>query len=170
MGVSNGWASLIHWGPMDPLGLMISWLLVLIGEPVVLPPIRTGEANLVDPMSVLPSRGVVPSVPCRLASAGVCKSCAALHNASVTISFKRIVWHACKFSSLPAASSVIVWSIGGIAAGMISGMSLLINNLCGEFLLVVSVSVTFLFFPSLVWLSTFGSLFGSLYVSSSSGF
>ena len=37
-----------------------------------------------------------------------------------------------------------------IADGMISGMSRLINNLCGEFPLIVSVSVNFLFFLSLV--------------------
>ena len=135
---------------MYPLGLIISWLLVLIGELVVLPPIQTGEANMLDPMAVFLSRGVVPSVPCQLTSAGVRKTCAELRATSVTISLERIVRCACKVSPLPSASSAIIWSIGRIATGMISGMSRLINNLCGEFLLVVSVSVTFIFFPSLV--------------------
>ena len=30
---------------MDPLGLIISWLSVLLGEPVVPPPILNGEAK-----------------------------------------------------------------------------------------------------------------------------
>ena len=148
--MSNGWASLIHLGPMDPLGLIIYWLPVMLGEPVILTPIRNREANLVDPMAVLPSRGVVLSVSCRLTSEGFRKTRAALRVASVTISFETIVWHTCKGSPLPAASSAIVWSIGGITTGIISGMSRLINNLHGEFPLVVSVSVTFLFFPSLM--------------------
>ena len=51
----------------------IYWLPVLLGETVVLPPIRTGEVNLMDPMAVLLSHGVVPSMPFRLTSAGVWK-------------------------------------------------------------------------------------------------
>ena len=135
---------------MDPLGLIIYCFPVLLGEPVVLTPTRTGEVNLVDPMSVLPSQGVVTSVPFRIMSAGVQKTCAALRAMSVTISFEIIVQRACKLFPLPAASFAIVWLIRGITTGMIYGMSQLINNLYGEFLLVVSVSVTFMFFPSLV--------------------
>ena len=135
---------------MDPLGLIISWLPFVIREPVVLPPIQTGEVNLVYPMSVFLSHGLVLSMPFRLTSVGVRKTCAALRAVSVTIYFKRIVWRACKVSPLPAASSAIVWSTSGIVTGMISGMSWLINNLRGDFLLVVSVSETFCFFTSLV--------------------
>ena len=86
------------------------------------------------------------------------------------ISFERIVRCACKVSPLSAASYAIVWSIGRIATGMISGMSRLINNLREEFLLVLSVSVTFLFFPSLVRVDNFGSLYGSISASSFSEF
>ena len=164
----NGWAYLLHWGPMDPLGLIIYWLPVLIWELVVLPSIKTGEANLVDPMSVLPSCEVVLYVRFRLRSAGVWKTRTSMCAVSVMISFERIVSQACKISPLLAASSTIVWPIEGIATGIIYGMSRLINNLCGEFLLVVSVSVTFLIFTSLVWVATFGSLFGSISVLSSS--
>ena len=32
MEVSNGWALLTYSGPMDPLGLPISWLPILVGE------------------------------------------------------------------------------------------------------------------------------------------
>ena len=133
MEVSNVWASLLHWGPMDPLELIIYWLPVLLVELVLLPPIRTDESKLLDPMAVFPSRGVVPSVPCRIMSAGFSKTRVSLRAVSVTISFNRIVRRAFKVSPLPAASSAIVWSIGGIETGTISGMSRLINNLCGDF-------------------------------------
>ena len=135
---------------MDPLGLIISWFPFLLGESVVLPPLRTREFNLVDPMVFLPSRVVVPSVPCRITFAGVQKTHAALREVSVTTSFEGAVRSACKVSTFPAASSATVWSIGGIVTFMISGMSRLINNFCGEFLLVVSGSVTFLLFLSLM--------------------
>ena len=170
MEVSYGWEYLLHWVPMDPLGLIISWPPVLLVEPVVLTSIITGEANVVDPMVVLPSRGVVMSMQCRITSAEVWKTLAALRAASVTIFFEKITRRACKVSQLPAASPDIIWSISGVVTGMISGMSRLINILRGEFMLVVSVSVTFLFFPSLVWVATFGSLFGLLSVSSFSEF
>ena len=57
----------------------------------------------------------------------------ALRVVSVKNSFRIIVRIACKVSPLSAASSVIIWSIDRIAVEMISGMSQLINNLCGEF-------------------------------------
>ena len=47
---------------MEPLGLIISILPVLIEKPVVMPQIQTGYVNLEDTMSVLPYRGVVLSV------------------------------------------------------------------------------------------------------------
>ena len=53
------------------------------------------------------------------------------------------------------------WLTGGMMNGMIAGISLFVNNLCGEFPLVVSVSV-FYFPSSLVWVATNLLLFGSL--------
>ena len=139
---------------MDPLGLIISLIPVLLGELFVLPLIQTGEANLVDHMAVLPSRGVVPSVTFQLTSAVVQRTRAALRvalrAAFMEISFEIILRCTCKASILSAASSTIVLSIVRIATGMISGMRQLINSLCVEFLLVVSASLNFLFFPSLV--------------------
>ena len=79
----------------------------LFGEMVVLPTIWTVKFNLVNPMAVLPSCGVVISVPCRLTSAGFCKTFAALGSASMTISFNRIVRRKCKISPLPAATYAI---------------------------------------------------------------
>ena len=87
---------------------------------------------------------------CPASSLGVQKIRAPLRAASMTISFERTVWHASKFYLIPPASSVIVWSIGRVAPGVIFGMSRLRINLCEEFLLVVSGSVIFLSFLSLV--------------------
>ena len=89
---------------MDPLGLIISWLPVLIVEPVVLTPILTGAANMVDLLALFPSCGVVLSVPCQLTYAGVWKTGAVLHAASEKISLERIVQRACKVSPLITAS------------------------------------------------------------------
>ena len=83
-------------------------------------------------------------------SAGVRKTLAALLDAFVTISVNRVVRNACKVSPLAALPSATAWSIGGVKNDMISGMSRLINDLCGEFTSVVPVSVNFLFFLSLV--------------------
>ena len=66
--------------------------------------------------------------------------------ASVTITFKAIFWRACAVHLPAATPSAIGKSIGGMMIGRVW----LINNFCGVFLLVVSVSVTFLFAPSLV--------------------
>ena len=84
-----------------------------------------------EPYGIFPSCGVVLPMPCCLTYAGFRKTCAALRAASMTISSKRIVRHACKVSPLLVASSSIVWSIVSIATGVISGMSQLINNLRG---------------------------------------
>ena len=54
---------------MYPLGLIISWLPVLCGEPVAITTIQTGEADLVEPMAVFLSHGVVASISFRLTSA-----------------------------------------------------------------------------------------------------
>ena len=100
--------------------------------------------------TVFPSRGVVPSLPVLFTSLGVQKICAPLRATSVTISSEITVWRASKESLIPATSSMIVWSIGRIAPGTIFGMSRWRINLCEELPLVVSVSVIFLSFPSLV--------------------
>ena len=142
---------------MDPLGLIISWLPVLVGEPVLLLTIQTEEVNLMELLGVFPSHGVDLSVTCWLTSAGVRKSCAALYVVSVTISIRRIVRRTYKVSPLPVASSTIVCSIIGMTTGMISGMIWLIDNWCGEFLLVVSISVTLFYFiasvSSYLWIA-----------------
>ena len=135
---------------MEPLGLPISWLPILVGETKGPTPIRTGLVNLGGVLTVFPSRGIVLSVSLQFTTGGSLKTPAALRTASVTISFKRIVHTAWIVPPLIATPSVVFWLINRMMTGMISGMSRLINNLCGEFPLVVSVSVTFIFYPSLV--------------------
>ena len=133
-------------GLMGPLGLLISWLLVLVAETVVPPTIITGEVNLGGVLEVFLSCGIVPFVSFRFTAAGSWKTCAPMCAASVTITFEEIVWHACAVP-LPATPPS---EIGGIIGGMMTRMVRFINNFCGGFLLVVSVSVTFLLFTSLV--------------------
>ena len=106
-------------------------------------PIRTGIVNTGGVPTLFLSRGIVPSMSFQFTTIGSLKTRAALRAVSVTISFKRIVCWACKVPSLSATPSTVGGLISGMTTGMISGMSQLINNLCGEFLLVVSVSVNF---------------------------
>ena len=76
---------------------------------------------------------------------GYLKICAPLRAPSVTISLEPIIWCACKVPLLTANPSAI-HGASGMTTEMISGMIRLINNFCGEFPLVVSVSVNFPFF------------------------
>ena len=102
--------------------------------------------------------------PVRVLPVYCCRISENTRAASMTITFEAIVWRAYVVPVPAATSSVIDGRIGGMMIGRFQ----LINNVSGEFLLVVSVSVTILLFPSLGWVSTDGSLFGSLYASSSS--
>ena len=97
-------------------------------------------------MEVFLTRGMVQSLPVRLTSPGVWKTRVLLRVASVMITFKLGVWRTCVVPLQATTPSGIRWSIGVVMIRMVW----LINNFCGEFPLVVSVSVTFLFFPSLV--------------------
>ena len=125
---------------MDPLGLLTSWLPVLVGETVVPPPIRTGEVNLGDLLEVFPSHGIVPFVSFRFTATGSLKKRAPLRATSVTITFEEIVWRAC---TVPLTATT-PYTIGKLIGGMMTGMVHLIKK--GEFPLLVSVSVTFLYF------------------------
>ena len=75
---------------MYALVLIISWFPVLLGGLVLLPPIQTGEANMVYPMALLLSRRVpghaMPDYVRRIP-----ETCAVLRAVSVTISFDRII-------------------------------------------------------------------------------
>ena len=142
----NGWGFLTSTVPMGPLGLLIYWLTVLVVDMEGPPPTRTGEGNLGGILGFFPSRGIVPFVSFRFTIVGSWKTCAPLCAASMTTSFKAIVWRACKVPLLVATP----YANGGSIGGMIPGMVRLINNYCGGFPLVVSVSMTFPFFPSLV--------------------
>ena len=91
-----------------------------------------------------------------------------LHATSLTISFELIVRQALQSHSTCRNPIISQRIIRRMMTGMIYGMSQLINNLCGECPLVVSISVTFPLFPSLVWAAKNSSLFGYLSASPSS--
>ena len=86
--VLNIWVFLTSTEPVDPFGLTISWLPVLVGETVVPPPIITGEFILGDLVEGLQPCGVVPSLPILLTSPGARKMRALLRASSVMITFK----------------------------------------------------------------------------------
>ena len=146
MKVLTIWEFLTSTEPVGPFGPTISWLPILVGETEIPPQIRTGEFCLGEIMEVFPSLGVVTSITVRIKSLGVREMHAPLRATSVTITFEVGVWPTCVVP-LPTATPS---ETSGLIGGMMTGMVRLINNFCADFLLVVSVSVTFLFFPSLV--------------------
>ena len=112
--------------------------------------------------TVFLSTGIVPPVSFQFTTGGSLRTPAALQVAPVTISLWRTARTACNTLPLVATPSMVVWLTSGMTPWIIAGIYLFINNLCGEFNLVVSASVIFPLFPSLVWVATNGSLFGSL--------
>ena len=122
---------------MDTLGLPIYWLPILVGDTEGPAPIRNGVVNLGGIPTVFLSRGIVLSVSFQFTTGESLKTCTALRAASVTISSERIVRTACKVPPLAATPYAVIWLIGGMTTGMISGMSQLINNFFGEFPLVL---------------------------------
>ena len=112
--------------------------------------------------TVFLSRGIFPLAYFQFTTRGSLRTPAALRVATVTISLCRTAHTACKVHSFVATPSVVAWLTGGMTPWMVAGIYLFVNNVCGEFPLVVSVSVIFLSFRSLVWVATNGSLFGSL--------
>ena len=87
--------------------------------------------------------GIFPCTSFQFSIGGSLKKCAVLHVLSMTNYFERIICTAYKVPPLAATPSTVVWLTNGMTTWRTSGMSRLINNLCGKFPLVVSVSVTF---------------------------
>ena len=128
----------------------ILWLPVPIGGTEGPVPVQTWLVALGVIPAVFLSRGISPLASFQFTNGGSLRTPAVLHVAPVTISLWRTTRTACKTLQLVATPSTVVWLNGGVTPCMISGISLFINNLCGKFALVVSVSVVFPFFPSLV--------------------
>ena len=128
MEVLSFWALLIHWWPAGTIGLKIYCAPVCIGESEVILKIWIGGFNLAVSTAVVTSRGMEPPLPVWLTSIGFRKMRTSLHAASTTISFESTVWCASKVYRIPGKYSVISWSIGKIAPGMIFGMNQLLNN------------------------------------------
>ena len=128
---------------MDRLGPSIFWIPVLIGGTEGPVPVRTWVVFMGGIPTVFLSTIIVPPVSFQFTTVGYLRTPAALRVAPVRISLWRTERTACKFLTLVATPYAVVWLTGGMMPWMIAGISLFINNLCGEFTLVVSVSVIF---------------------------
>ena len=135
---------------IDRLGPSIFWLPMLIGDTEVPVPVQTGVVVLGDIPNVFLSRGIDLLASLQFITGVSLRTPAVLRVATIIISLWRTARNACKSLPLVATPSVFVWLTDRMTAGMISGISRFVNNLCGKFPLVLSVSVIFLFFPSLV--------------------
>ena len=85
MEVLNGGAFLNFWGPMDPVGLPISWLLMRIGGTEGPIPVRTLVVALGDTPTVFISIGISRLATFQFATEGFLKTRAALGTAPATI-------------------------------------------------------------------------------------
>ena len=131
---------------MGLLGPSISWLLLLIGETEGPVPIKTGVVALGEILIVFLSRKIVPPMFFQFTTGGSLKTRPVLRSAPVTIYLWITTRTAFKVLPLVVTPYMVVWLTGGMTDGMIDGTSRLVNNLCGEFPLVVSVIVVFLCF------------------------
>ena len=132
LGISIFWLPMINRGIEGPVPVQ-TWVVVLGGIPTVF-------------LSTL----IVPSVYFQFTTIGSLRIPAVLHDAPVTICLHRTATTACRALPLFATPSAVVWLTNGMTPWMISGISLFINNLCGEFPLVVLLSVIIPLFKSLV--------------------
>ena len=96
------------------------------------------------------STGNFPPASFQFTTGGSLRTTAALHVAPVTIYLWITARNTCKNLPIVATPSAVVWLTGGMTPCIIAGISLFVNNLCGKFPLVVSVSVIFLSFLSLM--------------------
>ena len=150
MEASSGSAFLASCGIMDSLGPSIFWLCMLIGGgrgSSTSQNLSIGSGGYSDNFL---STGIGLLAYLQFFTRGSLRTPAVLRVASVTISLWRTVCTACKAPILAVTPSMVLYLTGGMTPWMIDRISLFVNNLCGEFLLLVSLSVIFLSFPSLV--------------------
>ena len=130
MEVLNIWSFLTSTEPVGPFGLTITWFPVLLGETVVIPPIRTGEFSLGGLITRFLSHGVVLSLPVLHTLPGFRKTCALLHAASVTTPFKVGAECACGVLPQVATPSGICGSIFVVLTRMVRLLNDFVANFC----------------------------------------
>ena len=135
---------------MDHIGPSIFRLTMLIGgtEGPVL--VLTWAVVLGVIPAVFLSTGIVLPVSFQFTTGGSLKTLAALRVAPMKISLWKNTHTVYKALPLVATPSAVVWLTDGMRPWIIAGISLFVNDFCGEFPWVVSVSVIFLLFTSLV--------------------
>ena len=125
------------------------------GTPI--PPIRTGPLYRGGLAAMLQSRGVVLYLPVLITCPGVRTACVLLRSASGTNS---VVWGVTSLIINAPEVATLSPIRGSIVVVMIRRVRFL-----NFFKSPLLVSITFIFFLSLVWVSTFGLLAGSPFAS-----
>ena len=135
---------------MGRLGPSIFWLPMLIGGTEGPVSVQNGVVALEGIPTVFLSHGIGPLASFQFTTRGYLRTPAALSVMPVEISLWRTVRTSCKTLSLVVTPSEVLWLTGRMTLWMIARISLFVNNFCGEFPFVVSVSIIFPSFPSLV--------------------
>ena len=134
---SSGLAFLAYCRMMDRLGTSIFWLHLVIEYAEGPIPVRTWVVVLGGILTVFLSTGFSPLAFFQFITGGSLRTPTVLHIALMMISLCRTLRTACKSPLLVVNPSVVVWLTRGMMPWMIAEISLFVNNLCGEFMLVV---------------------------------
>ena len=137
-------------GMMAPLGSPIFWLPMLISGAEGPVPVRTGVVDLGEILMVFLSCGISPPASFQFTTRLSLRTLVELRLVHVTIYLWRTERTACKALPLGATPYMVILLTGGMMTGIIAGIYRFVNNLCGEFPLIVSVSVISSLFWSLV--------------------
>ena len=158
--VLNFWLSLIFSETVDcHLLRTYKFPLCPLDRVTLIHPIKTGNLSQGDLAEMYQLPGVATSLTVRLTCLGFWRTRALLRTASV-MTF--VVWGLARLCGYDPQVTTLL-SIQGSILVVIIGRVWLLNNFCYKSPLLVSV--TFLFFLSLVWVAIFGLLAGSTFVS-----
>ena len=125
--VLNGWAFLNFWGPMDPLGLPISWILMQVERLEVPLLVIIWVVDLWDTPTVLISIGISLLATFQFTTGESLTTRTALDAFPMTISSKRNVRTAYKALPQFEIPSVVAWWTRGMTPSMISQISFFAN-------------------------------------------
>ena len=122
---------------MDRLGPSIFWLPMLIGGTKGPVPFQTWVVVRGDIPTVFLSTLIVLIMYFKFITGGYLRTPAVLDVAPITISLWITASTPCKALLLVATPSEVIWLTRGMTPCMIAGISLFVNNVCGEFPLVL---------------------------------
>ena len=150
------------------INMPISWILIRIGSTEVPVPVKNWVLALGDTPGVFISIVIGLLATLQFTTKGSLKTRSALGAAPVKIPFDRTICTPRKAPPHIETPYTVDWWTGGMTSWMIAGIFLFVNNLCGEFTLVVYVAIFGLLLVSLFGLLTASNSSSELLTASTS--